>query len=290
MKHCPACQQTYADDLLTFCLNDGAQLVSETPPDSQETLHISSSRSTDPMPSQETWRAGPSFTAPVAQAPERNWLPWVLGGAGLLIVGLIGIVFIAGVLYYKLSTSSDSNSNTSSYNSNASRTDTGTRKPVGTSSPSTSSSSKESLANTSARSVTDLAPQRVGDYKLGGVKSPQGHLFKNEGATELMMATYDLPDNSNFVLLYLASFPSAESARDALEEIVRWSIKQGAKIEPQESRTGRGGADQLGAKYVLLSSEGVEDVYWSNGRYAFNAYNGKKETGVLTAFEKAYPY
>lgn len=289
MKHCPACQQTYADDLLTFCLNDGAQLVSATPSDSPETLHIPSPRSTDPMPSQETWRAGPSFATPVAQAPQRNWLPWVLGVAGLLIVGLFAIVFIAGVIYYKLGTSSDSNSETPSYNSNTSKSDTGKRKPDGTSSSSTSSSSKDSLANTSARSVTELAPQQVGDYKLGGVKSPQGHLFKNEGSTELMMATYDLPDNSNFVLLYLGSFASADSARAALKEIVRWSVKQGAQIDREEQHTGRGG-EQLGLKYVLVSDKGVEDVYWSNGRYAFNAYNGKKETGVLTAFEKAYPY
>jgi len=34
----------------------------------------------------------------------------------------------------------------------------------------------------------------------------------------------------------------------------------------------------------------VGDVYWSNGRYAFNAYNGKQETQVLTDFEKSYPY
>lgn len=290
MKHCPACQQTYADDLLTFCLNDGAQLESVTPSDPQPTLHIPSPPMTDAMPSQETWRAGPSFTAPSAQAPQRNWMPWVLGAAGLLIVGLLGIMFFAGVLYYKLGTSSSSsNSDRPSYNSNTSRSDTGARKSGGTTSSSTSSPSKDSLANTSARSVTELAPQQVGDYKLGGIKSPQGHLFKNEGSTELMMATYDLPNHSNFVLLYLASFPSADSARNALKEIVRWSVKQGAKVEREEQHTGRGG-EQLGMKYVLVNNDGVEDVYWSNGRYAFNAYNGKQETGVLIAFEKVYPY
>ncbi len=289
MKHCPACQQTYTDDLLVFCLNDGAQLVSVTPSDPPETLHIPPPRSTDPAPSQETWRAGPSYTTPVAQAPKRNWLPWVLGGAALLIVGMIGIGIIGGIIYFKLGTSSRRSSDTQSYNSNTSTSDTGTRKPAGTSSSSRSSSAKDSLANTSARSVTELAPQQAGDFKLGGVKVPQGHLFKNEGSTELMMATYDLPNNSNFVLLYLASFPSADSARDALEEAVKWSVKQGAKIERQEQQTGRGG-EQLGVKYVLVNDEGVGDVYWSNGRYAFNAYNGKQETKVLTDFEKAYPY
>jgi hypothetical protein len=293
MKRCPACQQTYEDDALSFCLNDGAQLVSATASNPQETLHIPASRSTDPTgtPQQETWRAGPTFTPPVTQqAHQRNWLPWILGGLALLIVGAIGIVIFSAIVYYKLS-ASNVNSNTSTYNSNqrtsnsnASSSDSGTRKPGGT-----SPTSKDSLANTSAQSVTELAPPQAGNYRLGGVKVPQGHIFKNEGATELMMATYDRTDGSNFVLLYLGSFSTSDKAQSALEKIVKWSVGQGAKIQSQEPNTGRSG-EPLGVKYVLRNEEGVEDVYWSNGRYAFNAYNGKKETGVLTLFEKAYPY
>ena len=296
MKSCPACQQTYEDDSIGFCLNDGVQLVSATPaPDPQATLHIPSPRSTDPHTPpqpQEPWRtAGPTYTPPVAPNGQRNWLPWILGGVALLILGAIGIVGIAGLLLYKMSApgvSSDSpgyNSNKS--NTNASGSDSGTRRSVGNSS--SSPAAKDSLADTAARPVTDLALQRVGSYKLGGTKIPQGHLFKNEGSTELTMATYDRTDGTNFVLLYIASFSTGEKAQGALDEIIRWSVGQGARIQSQESNTDAGGG-QLGKKYVLVNSEGVEDVYWTNGRYAFNAYNGKNETGVLTAFEKSYPY
>ena len=296
MKRCPACQQTYEDDSIGFCLNDGVQLVSATPAsDPQATLHIPSPRSTDPNtppPPEEPWRtAGPTYTPPVAPAGQRNWLPWILGGVALLIFGAIGVIGIAGFLLYKMSApsvSSDNRSyNSNKTNTNASGSDPGTRRPVGSSS--SSPAAKESLADTSARPVTDLALQRVGSYKLGGTKIPQGHIFKNEGATELTMATYDRTDGTNFVLLYIASFSTDDKAQSALDEIIRWSVSQGARIQSQESNTVAGGG-QLGNKYVLVNSDGVEDVYWTNGRYAFNAYNGKNETGVLTAFEKSYPY
>ncbi|HEX8653384.1 MAG TPA: hypothetical protein VF708_21390 [Pyrinomonadaceae bacterium] len=295
MKSCPACQQTYEDDSMDYCLNDGVQLVSATPAsDPQATLHIPSPRSTDPNtpPQQESWQtAGPTYTPPVAPTGQRNWLPWILGGVALLIFGAIGIVGVAGFLLYKMSAPSASSDrpsyNSNKTNTNASGSDSGTRRPVGSSS--SSPAAKESLADTSAQPVTDLALQRVGNYKLGGTKIPQGHLFKNEGATELTMATYDRTDGTNFVLLYIASFSTSEKAQSALDEIIRWSVGQGARIQNQESNTAAGN-EELGKKYVLVNGDGVEDVYWTNGRYAFNAYNGKKETGVLTAFEKSYPY
>lgn len=298
MKSCPACHQTYEDDSLGFCLNDGVQLVNARPAssDPQATLHIPAPRSTDPgaPPQQEPWRtAGPTYTPPPpAAAGQRNWLPWIMGGAALLILGLIGIVGIGGLLYYKMNAPSVS-SDTPSYNSNKSNTNSsgsgsGTRKP-GSNSSTSSSVAKQSLADASVASVTDLALEQVGNFKLGGTKSPQGHLFKNEGATELMMATYDRTDGTNFVLLYMASFSSNAKAQSALDEIIRWSVGQGMQIQSQESNTTAGG-EKLGEKYVLINKDGVEDVYWTNGRYAFNAYNGKEETGVLSAFEKSYQY
>jgi hypothetical protein len=293
MKRCPACQQTYEDDQLSFCLNDGTLL--EGAPSSfnpQETLRISAPQSTAPTLPQETWRAGGStYTPPVTPASGRNWLPWILGGALLLIVGFIGVGIVSAVIYYKWK-ASGADSDARTYNSNASRSNTNSKNSnsgARKSGSASSSTPKDSLANTSARSVTDLATEQVGDFKLSGVKSPQGHIFKNEDATELMMATYDRTDDSNYVLLYLASFSSPAKAQDALKDIVDWSVKQGARIERQETNTGRNG-EQLGTRYLLLNSDGSEDVYWSNGRYAFNAYNGKKETGVLSVFEKAYPY
>ena len=70
MKQCPRCRQTYSDDQLNFCLEDGELLTAfatEPPPtryadDSPPTLVLDQSRITNPV----SWPASPP-PAPVAQ-------------------------------------------------------------------------------------------------------------------------------------------------------------------------------------------------------------------------------
>ena len=69
MKQCPRCQQTYSDDQLNFCLNDGELLtgyMSEPPParyvDDSPTVMLNPSRVTDPT----NWPQTPP-SAPPAQ-------------------------------------------------------------------------------------------------------------------------------------------------------------------------------------------------------------------------------
>ena len=103
MKICPTCQQTYADESLNFCLNDGAILVKKDAPFTpQETVFMNQPQTTAPgkFPN-PTAPANWGINSPAANQPKpksRAWL-WVLGifGAVVLIcgggfVGLIALV------------------------------------------------------------------------------------------------------------------------------------------------------------------------------------------------------
>jgi hypothetical protein len=122
MKRCPTCQSTYTDDSLSFCLTDGAALVSAafnpqaTLPnefqgtlrddnratlsdDNQVTLPYPQQRASNETPAaalkantpppQGNWNP-PAWTPArpaAAQARQRNSTPWVIGGILVLLLG-----------------------------------------------------------------------------------------------------------------------------------------------------------------------------------------------------------
>jgi hypothetical protein len=107
MKICPKCQQTYTDDSLNFCLNDGTTL---TQPGSQsgaslpETVMISQPRPTIPNQQinnqpqfQNNWSAPAqqqfAMQPQNQQGGSKTWL-WVVGVLGVLVLvcggGLVG--------------------------------------------------------------------------------------------------------------------------------------------------------------------------------------------------------
>lgn len=114
MKQCPACNRTYTDDQLLFCLEDGAQLQSvgfgsgDAPTsvdsgfDPNATLAFSPSRETSPPPTnvyapppvsqpsgQQQWSPTPSYSpTPSAQAAGK-------GGRGLIIAAIAGVAVLA---------------------------------------------------------------------------------------------------------------------------------------------------------------------------------------------------
>jgi hypothetical protein len=136
MKRCPTCNRTFTDDSLSFCLDDGAPLlsVSDAPSsgsfDPGATMRYTEARDTSPPtevyrpstppPSNQvvnpTWSPGPSAQA----ARKSSILPWVIGGGVLLLLVGIGlIVLIAAIIGFNSSKSSNRNSNNSN-NSNGS--------------------------------------------------------------------------------------------------------------------------------------------------------------------------
>jgi hypothetical protein len=149
MKRCPSCSRTYTDDALSFCLDDGSPLLSvggDAPSsfDPNATLAYPTPRETTPpapevypprvpphsQPQQAQtpgWSPGPQAQMPYPPpVRKKSALPWILGGAALLLVLGIGFVVLIAIL---AAIGANSNSNTRSANtsrttSNTSRTTT----------------------------------------------------------------------------------------------------------------------------------------------------------------------
>ena len=81
MKICPACQTSYKDETLNFCLNDGTTLVSYASDDAPPTVMMDSPRTTD----QTNWQnfgANSAWNQPGnLQSPNPNQVYPVAGNA-----------------------------------------------------------------------------------------------------------------------------------------------------------------------------------------------------------------
>ncbi len=126
MKRCPTCNQTYADDSMSFCLSDGAPLVRDTGGEypSQPTLVYTGQSSSDTSP-QGRASTNPNYAGRPAQnwteqsaqqfagqpQKKRSLLPWILGGVFLLLLGAAGLVVVLAIVM--VSSSSNRNRSTS---------------------------------------------------------------------------------------------------------------------------------------------------------------------------------
>lgn len=103
MKKCPTCSRTYADETLSFCLEDGALLTPAF--DSKETLVLGiddpTVRKTNPdydaeRPTETRFTRPKETSSSVRDIPTTKTSPHLIfAGAGLLAV----IVFVAGLIY-----------------------------------------------------------------------------------------------------------------------------------------------------------------------------------------------
>lgn len=127
MKRCPQCNRTYTDDALSFCLDDGSPLVSESAPSSFDpgaTVQYPQSRETAPQPTIAfgPGQASPPSTPPPAWSPmppvmppqKRSAWPWILGIGAIVVFMGVGAL----ILVIVLASMSDNNNNANS-NSNA---------------------------------------------------------------------------------------------------------------------------------------------------------------------------
>lgn len=142
MKRCPTCNRTYTDDAQRFCLDDGATLLEETaaPFDPQATIAMTGAQTTGPPSnpygsgagqSQPTpsWTPQPSSHSFTPPAPKRKIWPWLLGGAAMLIIGVVGLIIVIALLASSGSNSNSNNSNSranSNSNSNSNKSNTNT--------------------------------------------------------------------------------------------------------------------------------------------------------------------
>lgn len=103
----------YADESLRFCLDDGASLVSPISPAAQETIRINPPRTTRAKPTDVL--PGSRLTPP---APQHSLIPWIVTGAALFLVAVMGIV-IAVVMLANRPASPPSNGSSAGKNANA---------------------------------------------------------------------------------------------------------------------------------------------------------------------------
>ncbi|MEO7659283.1 MAG: hypothetical protein ABIV48_06685, partial [Pyrinomonadaceae bacterium] len=87
MKQCPRCKQTYSDEQLNFCLEDGELLTGflEEPPltiyaDDSPTVRLNDARATNPS----SWPSSPpssplaAWSAPGMNAPKAQFSPYLM--------------------------------------------------------------------------------------------------------------------------------------------------------------------------------------------------------------------
>ena len=109
MKSCPACQRSYADDALSFCLDDGSPLVAGDALGGEPaaTMRIPAARLTNQTPTEVLRTESPPSVraAPVAppyqqpaigaaQRQKQSPLPWILGAALVLGLSAIAVAWI----------------------------------------------------------------------------------------------------------------------------------------------------------------------------------------------------
>lgn len=130
MKRCPTCNQTFADDTLSFCLEDGTPLVAERP-----TTRDSDATLVSPSAEQPTIKSGlpptqsyggmggkatrrmssvqpPMVSQPAALSPRQPkvW-PWVVGILAVGFLSVLAIVIVAIVLPRAISSSQQAGTN-----------------------------------------------------------------------------------------------------------------------------------------------------------------------------------
>lgn len=160
MKICPRCQQTYPDDNLNFCLEDGSVLAQATAP--PPTVQIPQAQPTQPqqMPSQPSAQAGwhvqpqQQYSTQPPRKSSKMWI-WVLLILGGLIlvcgVGAVGLVYFSSMLEKTANLANSDGRTTATNSSKANNSST-------TSSNTSSTSSKTSTSSRSDLETVDLEP------------------------------------------------------------------------------------------------------------------------------------
>lgn len=123
MKICPTCRQTYADDTLNFCLNDGTVLSAVNDRgDNQQTVFMGQANPVNRPIGVQT-NQSPQIPNATPKKKSRAWM-WVVGVVGGVI--LLGVVGFLGLIGLALSLG-NSNANTNSANTVRNSNSTNTR-------------------------------------------------------------------------------------------------------------------------------------------------------------------
>lgn len=110
MKRCPTCKQTYSDDALGFCLNDGTPLMDEagTSADLQATIMSPApikppTFAEAPAPSYQaapqTWPADrPAISPPAQSAQKKPMVAYFIIGGSVIVAGFLLFIWLIGAI------------------------------------------------------------------------------------------------------------------------------------------------------------------------------------------------
>lgn len=202
MKRCPTCNRTYTDDALSFCLDDGALLVSagggQANFDPNATLAYPAARDTSGEPTQyfqpTVPQQQPQATAPPPQQqpmwspmpqvpPQRpkksSPLPWILGVVAVLLVLGIGAVVLLSMAGGTKNANNANNSNgnrhtannsnnTNNSNPNGNANNTNNSNGVTANNDGNSNSSTASFFDDFSTEKWGTGPRAFGSFYSGG--------------------------------------------------------------------------------------------------------------------------
>lgn len=151
MKQCPACNRTYTDDDLLFCLEDGALLQTvgrggdaptnfDSDYDPNKTLAFTPARETSPPPAnvytppqassqpppvQQSWTPTPQYAPmpqvqPAAKSGGKGWIIVAVAAVLVLGIGIVVLLAIIGKQSSNTNTSSNTGTNTNQVTANKS--------------------------------------------------------------------------------------------------------------------------------------------------------------------------
>jgi hypothetical protein len=166
MKRCPACNRTYTDLSLNFCLEDGTPLVGSTnaPIDPHATVRYPNPRDTGEPPATEIYHQPVPLLnqVPEMSAPRGQWAPptvapkkkshaiwWILGGVA--VIGIIGF----GLVIMLIAIASIGSSSNENLNTNVNRT-------VNRNADNSNRSNTNSTADLPSSVVDDFSEQKWG--------------------------------------------------------------------------------------------------------------------------------
>jgi hypothetical protein len=224
MKQCPACNRTYTEDDLLFCLEDGTKLISgtsfgdaPTAFDPNATLAYSPGRETNPpppnfypptppapSPAPPAW--SPTPYTPVPQpAGKSNSKPWIIVAvAGVIVLG-IGIVVLLAII------GRDSADNT---NKNANRVVVNNTNTANTKPNNTNNTNKSNTASTVLKDDFSTENWPTGERAYGSFY--QDGEYHMKGKPKLYVFMFPQTNASN----NLASY----TTRDATVKVTARSV------------------------------------------------------------------
>ena len=196
MKRCPQCNRTYADDALSFCLDDGSPLLSTsapTPSDPSATVQYPQARDTTPQPTIafNPGQAPPPPIPPPAWSPmpppaaqKRSIWPWLIGIGAVAVFMVIGVVIL---IFAVASITNNNNSNRNSNNANSRVANRNTNK---------NTNADETNTNTNSRSTLATFTDDFSNKIWGTGQSQYGNIWYQDEENH-MRAT-----KSGFVVMY----------------------------------------------------------------------------------------